>query len=75
MYDRKNADNDNDGCNDNYDGKFDDNYDKNYQKTYKCKKFWGKNLPILLHGKKVQKFWQPLPPGNGRKNFLREVFP
>ena len=47
MYDRKNADNDNDGCNDNYDGKFDDNYDKNYQKTYKCKKFWGKNLPIL----------------------------
>ena len=27
-YDRKNADDDNDGCNDNYDGNFDDNDDK-----------------------------------------------
>ena len=32
-YDRKNADDDNDGCNDNYDGNFDDNDDKNYQKN------------------------------------------
>ena len=41
-YDRKNADDDNDGCNDNYDGNFDDNDDKNDHKTYKDKEFWVK---------------------------------
>ena len=34
-YDRKNTNDDNDGCNDNYDGNFDDNDDKNYQKANK----------------------------------------
>ena len=38
-YDRKKADDDNDGCNGNYDGNFDNNDDKNYQKTYKCNSF------------------------------------
>ena len=32
-YDRKNTNDDNDGCNNNYDGNFDDNDDKNYQKN------------------------------------------
>ena len=32
-YDRKNTNDDNDGCNHNYDGNVDDNDDKNYQKT------------------------------------------
>ena len=39
-YDRKNTNDDNDGCNNNYDGNFDDNDDKNYQKTNKYKEFW-----------------------------------
>ena len=34
-YDRKNADDDTDGCNDNYDNNLDDNDDKNYQKKEK----------------------------------------
>ena len=38
-FDRKKADDDNDGCNGNYDGNFDNNDDKNYQKIYKCKEF------------------------------------
>ena len=55
--DRKNTDDDNDGCNDNYDGNFDDNDDKNYQKTYKYKEFWVKIYQFygLLHGKKQAK--------------------
>ena len=38
-YDRKNADDDNDGCKGNDDGNFDDNDDKNDQKTYNIRSF------------------------------------
>ena len=31
-HDRKNTNDDNDGCNENYDCNFDDNHDRNYQK-------------------------------------------
>ena len=38
-YDRKNTNDDNDGCNNNYDGNFDDNDDKNYHKQTNLKSF------------------------------------
>ena len=46
-YDRKNTNDDNDGCNANYDGHFDDNDDKNYQKNIQISWLLSKNVPIL----------------------------
>ena len=45
-YDRKNTNDDNDGCNDNYDGNFDDNDDKNYQKANKYRMVFLTGTPL-----------------------------
>ena len=45
-YDRKNADDDNDGCNDNYDGNFYDNDDKKWPNNIQISRVLGKKLPI-----------------------------
>ena len=74
-YDRKNTNDDNDGCNDNYDGNFDDNYDKNYQITCKyqelCNFFMG---GLLLPWSELSTS-SPWPPTTSiAKNIIIMVF-